>query len=212
MQWINCLCNACQTQHEKVQFIDGRWPGGLLRCPVCGSRDVRELPLPKSEYRTITPAIRDRNKRVQLKRHGIDAHRVLPGIYQGSRPPTGRALRNAGFSALVLAAEEHQPSASEFPGISVYHAPLNDHGRTLRGDEWDTIITAANFSATVARSGRRVLITCWQGVNRSGIITAVTTMMLTGNSARQAIGNLKRRRPGALRNTSFVAQLRALPL
>lgn len=137
----------------------------------------------------------------------IDATRILPRLYQGSIPPTGATLRRAGFGALVLAAEEHQPSARHFPGLYVLHAPLDDHEYPLTGQEWTQIATAAEFAAVGVRKGMRVLVTCQAGLNRSGIITAMAVMMLTGCSGDQAVRLVQSRREDALCNSSFAAQL-----
>lgn len=133
----------------------------------------------------------------------IDAHRILPRLWQGSKPPVGHALRDAGFDVVVLCAFEYQPRSHRIPGVSVVHAPLDDHLQPLTTDEWKTILGAASFSADRLRSGDRVLVTCHQGINRSGIVTALIVCLLTGMTGKQAVQHVRQRRPGALRNTSF---------
>ncbi len=150
-------------------------------------------------------------RRLQKKRYGVDADRILPGLYQGSKPEKGATLKLAGFDSLVLCAEEYQPSAKVFPGVEVHHAPLDDHPYELSDAEWLRIIEAAEFAMTSVHLGKRVLVTCWMGINRSGIVNAVAVMMLTGCKPRQAVRHLRRRRRKALSNTSFAQQLNVLP-
>jgi hypothetical protein len=147
--------------------------------------------------------------RTLRRRWGIDAHRITRGIFQGSMPFKGPSLAKAGFGTLVLAAEEYQPSGRDFPGVKVIHAPLDDHPNQLSADEWAIILRAARFSSSEALRDRRVLITCAMGFNRSGIITAVTLSMATGCSGTEAVQRIRERRPGALRNLSFVRQIQA---
>jgi protein-tyrosine phosphatase len=116
----------------------------------------------------------------------------------------GRTVMRNGFEALVLAAEEYQPPAHAFPGARVMHAPLDDHYDPLTAEEWEHIIRAANFAAHHVRSGRRTLVTCQAGLNRSGIITALAVCLLTGASGREAVDLIQRRRPDALCNSNFV--------
>lgn len=138
----------------------------------------------------------------------IDAHEVIPNVWQGSKPPQGRRLADAGFDVLVLAAQEHQPQSKRFPGVRVYHVPLEDRLEPLTQAEADLIDLAAQQAAMHAAVGRQVLITCAMGINRSGIITARTVQILTGASAEQAIRQVKRRRkPMALINPTFVRHL-----
>ncbi len=150
-------------------------------------------------------------RRLQKKRYGIDASRIIPGLYQGSRPNRGESLWLGGFDALVLCAEEYQPPARDFPGLSVHHVPLDDHKYVISDAEWLRIIGGAEFAMSNIHIGRRVLVTCQQGWNRSGIVNAVAVMLLTGCDAGQAVRHLRRKRPDALANKSFARQLHVLP-
>jgi protein-tyrosine phosphatase len=107
-----------------------------------------------------------------------------------------------GFEALVLSAEEYQPPRHAFPGVRVMHAPLDDH--------YDHIIRAANFVVHNVSRGRRTLVTCQAGLNRSGIITALAVCLLTGASGRQAVDLVQRRRPDALSNSNFVYHIESV--
>ncbi len=136
------------------------------------------------------------------------ASRIAPRLYQGSRPLQGTTLRRVGFDTLVLAAKEHQPSARRFPGVEVIHVPMDDVDRPLSSSELRRVRRA---SARVARrlvAGRRVLVTCHAGLNRSGIITAGALILLTGADACSVVRRVRQQRsPDALSNPSFVEAL-----
>ncbi len=61
----------------------------------------------------------------KLEPFELDAHEVAPGLWQGAVPPEGHAVAEAGFSMLVLCAEEYQFQADCFPGVRVVHAPMS---------------------------------------------------------------------------------------
>jgi protein-tyrosine phosphatase len=72
----------------------------------------------------------------------------------------------------------------------------------------------AAFVASLVRSGRRVLVHCTEGLNRSGVVVA-RALMLMGRTAEEAIQLVRERRgPSvdgfpALGNEAFVAWLRS---
>ncbi len=143
----------------------------------------------------------------------IDASRIAPKLYQGSVPPMGTALRAAGFDVLVLAAEEHQPPAYRFPGVEVIHAGYDDSGKAITAREMHIAQDAATRVSLAILSGKRVIVTCFAGLNRSGLISALALYFATGQrmSGRECLAQVRANRPGALNNPSFVALLESLP-
>ncbi len=59
--------------------------------------------------------------------------------------------------------------------------------------------------------GHRVLVHCHRGKSRSGLFNAIVVMKLTGVDGRTAIEIVRRGRPGALGNQTFVDYLEGLP-
>lgn len=120
-------------------------------------------------------------------------------LAQGSAPAFGARLP---FDTIVLAAKEYQP---RLPGYETIHMPLDD------GPEPDPI-TQAQIRATAhavaqrVRAGRRVLVTCWMGRNRSGVISALALVEL-GLSCERAVRRIMRLRKG-LTNPHFVEMVR----
>jgi protein-tyrosine phosphatase len=115
-------------------------------------------------------------------------------------------VRRAGFDVLVLAAREYQPRGRLFPGVRVLHAPLDD--AQLTAVEVETYMAAAMATADHLRAGRRVLVTCFLGLNRSGIIAARALVLAYGVAPRAAIDMVRAARgPHALGNSDFVRRL-----
>lgn len=144
----------------------------------------------------------------------VEATRLASGLYQGSRPPAGNSLRRSGFDAVVLSAMEIQPSAADFPGVRVIRARLDDSGTPISRREWDEAVRAASEATAIHRRGGRVLVTCAQGRNRSGLVAAVMLHQLSGDSGAHVVSYIQRTRraPGgpALTNDSFVSVLSRL--
>jgi len=142
----------------------------------------------------------------------IDADRIHPEmtLWQGGIPPRGGALRRAGFEAVVLCAREHQPSGKYFLGVRVFHAPMDDSpaGLTLR--ERETWEAASRSVADLLRAQTRVLVTCFAGLNRSGIVSARALQHL-GIPMPDAIRRVRESRDLALYNPAFEKMLRNAP-
>jgi len=51
--------------------------------------------------------------------------------------------------------------------------------------------------------GRRVLVTCAAGLNRSGLVTAIAMHILTRHSGITCVQHVQNRRAGALSNRQF---------
>jgi protein-tyrosine phosphatase len=142
----------------------------------------------------------------------LDATRILPKLYMGSRPPTGHQLRLEGFDVLVLCAGELQLPASHFPGVEVLHLPLRDVShRPFGGSDWDRVVLTSQRVQRRLRDGKRVLVTCAMGLNRSGIVTATTVHLMTGVSGAKAVDHVQAlRAPGGQKALFNVAFVRAL--
>jgi hypothetical protein len=142
-----------------------------------------------------------------------DAHRVATfgrgELWIGGAPPEGMQLSKAGFTGLVLCAQEHQPSADSFPGVDVLYAPFDDRGLEPRPEELGVALGASRQVANAVRDGGKVLVTCWEGLNRSGLVTALALMRLTGVNGQSAVFKVQQARPGALRNPYFAEYLKS---
>lgn len=137
----------------------------------------------------------------------LDAHRIAPRLWQGSRPPEGKTLRTAGVDVLVLCAFEYQPPARDFPGVELLHAPMDD------GDivPWRLAMRTASAAAARYCQGKRILVTCNQGRNRSGLVTALILWTLNFGSGKRCADHVRQHRPNALTNEAFYRWLATLP-
>lgn len=141
----------------------------------------------------------------------LDANEIIVNLWQGSRPPTGSALRDLGFKVLVLCAQEWQPAAHQFQGVRVIYAPNDDDPtRMPTREELLIAVRAARDVAQAVRDGQKVLVTCWQGWNRSGLVSALALYLLTGSSGVECRLQVQLRRDHALVNRGFQRALDSL--
>ena len=142
----------------------------------------------------------------------LDAVRVTPLLWQGSRPPQGPELASMGFSAVALTAAEHQPGPHLFPGLdAVISVPLHDGFDPPPVGELMAAMETSGVVAGIVASGRKVLVTCNMGYNRSGMVTALSLMRLQrSKSTADIIAHIRAVRPGALGNEEFVYFLKSI--
>ena len=129
-----------------------------------------------------------------------DYHYLLPSrlLAQGSAPPNAPGIP---FDVIVLAAMEYQPA---MPGYRVIRAPLDD-GPPPSPLERATIRATAREIARLVRAGQRVLVTCLQGRNRSGVLAGLALVNL-GVPPEHAVRRIRRLRNG-LTNHHFRAMV-----
>jgi len=135
----------------------------------------------------------------------VDADRIASRLWQGSRPPTGPTLAQRGFDVLVLCAF-FQPPAEEFPGVQIIRVPMRDMLAFPR-----VAFAAGKLVAAHLAVGHRVLVTCEQGINRSGLVSALALWYLTGKPGVDCLWQVQMTRLGALRNKVFARKLFGLP-
>jgi len=117
-------------------------------------------------------------------------------LAQGAKPPVGVPLP---FDVIVLAAWEYQP---RMPAFNVMHVPLDDEfERPVTPNDRTRIQRAARVVAQHVRAGRRVLVTCHQGRNRSGVIAGLALVEL-GVPGPEAFNRIRHLRDG-LTNPHF---------
>jgi protein-tyrosine phosphatase len=126
----------------------------------------------------------------------------------GSVPPN--RLRETGVDVVVLCAEEMQHLA---PDVFTVRVPLRDS--RLTDTEFSRALRAANGVSQAREAGKRVLVTCAAGVNRSALVAAMSLMLHERLPAADAIVQIRHfRRPPVgmmpLSNPTFVEALRVL--
>lgn len=137
------------------------------------------------------------------KETAMDASQIITRLWIGSQPPFDRDLPE--FDVLVLCARELQPARLSF-GRQVIRVPLPDSA--LAGNEVRRALMGGQAVAKALASGRRVLVTCAAGLNRSALVTGLAMGLTTHMSATDIILRIRERRaPAALHNTHFCGYL-----
>ena len=133
---------------------------------------------------------------------------IQSNLAMGSFPPVHTPLP---FDTIVLCAIELQYPSNVLEVRKVIHAPLDDSLFPITNNEKKIAIHAANQVSNLMCSGRKVLVTCHMGRNRSGLVTALA-LMNYGMSADRAIQLIRAERgQKTLRNRSFVDFLHSRP-
>ncbi|ALV52184.1 dual specificity protein phosphatase family protein [Streptomyces althioticus] len=136
---------------------------------------------------------------------------IEPGLWMGGhqvRGPAGRVEqvvvhRQFDLVQTLLRLPEHGPD----PGVEHQVWPIPDG--PLDGTQLAGVIRLAEAACEALDAGRTVLVRCFHGYNRSGLVVA-HALMRRGRPAEEAIRLVRARRsPWALHNGLFVDYLRA---
>jgi protein-tyrosine phosphatase len=91
-------------------------------------------------------------------------------------------------------------------GLSYCHVPLPD-GKIVDESAYNRLV---NLGEMFLQKGQPMLIQCYGGRNRSGLLAALLVRRMTGATGRQAIAIVQRARPSALANEHFRTYLESL--
>lgn len=147
----------------------------------------------------------------------LDISRIAGKHYQGSHPVTGSILYEAGFRVLVLCAlpDEYEVEyhlswrgldydhiEGMFPGLRIVRAPNDDdYDRPMSRAEIQIACGAAKMVQRAVMMGKRVLVCCVKGRNRSGLVSALALCERYGCNGLAAIAEVRaRRQPDCGRN------------
>jgi protein-tyrosine phosphatase len=142
----------------------------------------------------------------------MDASRISGRLWVGGAPAPGRYADR--FDVIVFTADEYQPSDRDFPDVRVRRFPIDD---TEAPTDSDLMAAWAGGEAVAhdLKRGRRVLVTCAMGRNRSALIAALGLHMATGEPGARILALVRARRKDrtgvrALANPTFRGLLRSL--
>lgn len=128
-------------------------------------------------------------------------------LWQGNAESTTLGAR---FDMVVLCAEEWQPLLPA-PAYAL-PVPLNDD--ELTGPEAERATRGAQRVACTLAEGKKVLVTCMEGRNRSGLVSAIALVLRCGMSGYDAQRLVQKRRQTpsgmALSNPSFQRYLQGM--
>ena len=140
-----------------------------------------------------------------------------PGaIYMGDAADAVLALDQPGrFDLVVFCAKEFPPPPQALRDRSrmtrAYFVPLDDSLTPITQDEAFAANQAAIVTAKSLLKGKRVIVTCMKGKNRSGLVTALALHILSGSGGAAALKHVRARRihveGQALTNPSFAELL-----
>jgi protein-tyrosine phosphatase len=138
-----------------------------------------------------------------------DFNWIVPGLAQGSYPEPPESAFDT-FDVVVFAAEELQPNIQAPAGCFLFKLPMDDDiYRPVPPAVGEVLHHTARALASYLRGGHKVLTTCAQGRNRSGILSGLTMMYCFGMPADDVIKIIQRKRKYALVNTMFTQWLQA---
>ena len=130
-----------------------------------------------------------------------DYNQVAPSLYQCGAPDTTQLASD--LDAIFLCASEYQPPRfPKFKG-TIVRCGFDD---TVKPTKYERriAIRAAREVAKRLGKGQRVLVTCYLGFNRSGLVVGLALRMATKWSADEIIRRIRKARgPHALSNPSF---------
>ncbi|MFE2628709.1 protein phosphatase [Streptomyces sp. NPDC059374] len=136
---------------------------------------------------------------------------IVPGLWMGGHQFRGRA----GQLEFAVVRDEFDlvqsllrlPGHGPEPGVEHHVWPIPDG--PLDGTQLAGVIRLADAVTEALDAERRVLVRCYHGYNRSGLVVA-QALVRRGHSADRAIRLIRSRRsPWALHNELFVDYLRA---
>lgn len=131
----------------------------------------------------------------------LDHHMITDRIAQGGlghnprQVPALVELAFSKFDVVVLCAVELQPKVHVPKGKRLMRFPIDDDDYRPLPPEVGLLAHQMGAQlARLARSGKRVLITCAQGVNRSGLITAMTLLYATNLPPKAIVDLIRKKR------------------
>ncbi|MFF3499186.1 dual specificity protein phosphatase family protein [Streptomyces sp. NPDC003247] len=155
--------------------------------------------------------MRTRRKQPDVPAPDAPWNEITPGLWMGGHEFRGRtgqrefAVVRDEFDLVqtLLRVPGHGPDR----GVRHQVWPIPDG--PLDGTQLAGVIRLAQAAGEALDEGRTVLVRCWHGYNRSGLVVA-HTLVRRGLSAEEAIRLIRSRRsPWALHNELFVDYLRA---
>ena len=123
----------------------------------------------------------------------MNADQVGNNLWVGGLPTDSQAV-DKNFDAIVLAAREFQEvfPVHKFPKTQVIHVPLRDPGKPTTAEQAKALEAGLKVFE-LNKKGKKVLVTCAAGVNRSALIAGLA-MVVGGVKADKAINQIRKRR------------------
>jgi len=111
------------------------------------------------------------------------------------------------YDVIVLCADELQADDASVKAygdrIRIISAPNDDSANPFTKAQATIAVQASKQVADEYKAGKRILVSCRQGRNRSGLVMALTLHRLFGISGEEAIRLIRSKVPHALANPEF---------
>jgi hypothetical protein len=135
---------------------------------------------------------------------------LVPGrLWHGGCPVDFDWVRATGIDLVldVADADAHPPDGAT-DGLLYLKCPLVDEGAL---PDQALTLGLASLVAGLVRDGRRALVHCTFGRNRSGLMATLVVRELLGLSGAEALAHVRARRRNVANNETFEAWLESLP-
>ncbi|MEV6173080.1 dual specificity protein phosphatase family protein [Streptomyces sp. NPDC051954] len=155
--------------------------------------------------------MRTRRNQPDVPAPGSPWSEIVPGLWMGGHEFKG----SSGQVEFVVVHDQFDlvqtllrlPGHGPDPGVEHHVWPIPDG--PLDGTQLAGVMRLAQAASEALDAGRSVLVRCYHGYNRSGLVVA-HTLVRRGCSTEEAIRLIRTRRsPWALHNELFVEYLRA---
>ena len=124
-----------------------------------------------------------------------NSREVHPGLWIGAYPTNKSEIKAAGFNLHLDVRGESPPPAGASCEIETFYLPLTDDpSKPLDQDVLARIKTAGKRIAAYVRSGRKCLITCMGGFNRSALVAGFVMHELTGKTGDECAAIIREKR------------------
>jgi len=162
----------------------------LMSCSSKGTGYILDLLVYTNEVMTYRKA----SAAAKMPSGYDDFDFIAPRLAQGSYPDHPPDAFTE-FDVVVFCAKELQPrNVKHHPAQSAVFVPMDDDPyRPIDPPSGKTLHGIARKLANAVQGGKRVLITCAAGMNRSGLVTGLTLVYL-GWSGADAVKTIRTRR------------------
>ena len=136
----------------------------------------------------------------------MELFRISDNLYQSPTIDDRRKIKEAGIQ-VVIDMEGGLDPIRDLGLVAYLYWPITD-GNSPPREQLDHV---ALFGSQMLETGSKVLSHSAAGINRASLVTG-RILMLLGFSAKDAIEQIRKNRPGALTNENFVKMLYLLEL
>ena len=139
-------------------------------------------------------------------RIAFSADEVYPNLFQSSKISRRGDLEKVKALGIntVIDLEGGFDPPMDFLNLYLYW-PIKDVPHL---PDLDILLMVSKFGMMELKAGKKVLVHCAQGLNRSGLVCG-RTMILCGCSGQMAVDEIRKKRVGSLYNPVFVEYLKS---